>query len=129
MDNHFDRVTSDNDPSQTMTFYVYDYRDKETLNDQNGTVAKPISNAGRVETHYTYDVTVKDGHYAKIKKGNPSIQIQGSATVGDSIPLELRSMSTASLGLDGYSINSYKREKVYDAEYESWAESYRERVS
>lgn len=126
MDNHFDRVTSDNDPSQTMTFYVYDYRDKETLNDQNGTVAKPISNAGRVETHYTYDVTVKDGHYAKIKKGNPSIQIQGSATVGDSIPLELRSMSTASLGLDGYSINSYKREKVYDAEYESKMKAYRE---
>ena len=43
--------------------------------------------------------------------------------------MELRSISTKSLGLDGYSINSYKRETIYDAKYEADMAAYKKALA
>lgn len=128
MQGHYDRVASPNDPKKTTTLYVYDYRDIDALKDPTAPDSKMVNAVATVSTYHTYQETIKDGHYAEIRKGNPSLQIQGSATVGDSIPIELRSISTSSLGLDGYNINSYKREKVYDAQYEADMAEYKRKL-
>lgn len=126
MASHYDRVAS---AQNNTTLYVYDYRDKDSLLNPNSPNSKMIKTTGEVVSYHTYEKTVNRGYYKEVFNGNPSIQIQGSATVGDSIPLELRSISTKTLGLDGYSINSYKRENVYDAKYEADMEAYRKALA
>ena len=129
MKGHYDRVADDKDPSQKAVFYVYDYRDRDSLADPNSPDSKMIKTTGEVVSYRTYDKTIPGGYYVEVPNGNPSIQVQGSATVGDSIPLELRSISTKSLGLDGYSINSYKRETIYDAKYEADMAAYKKALA
>lgn len=125
---HYEKVAydkdRDKDPMKKTVLYVYDYRDIDSIADQNKANAKQVQTASGIYSEYTYDALIQDGHYMETPNGNPSIQIQGSATVGDSIPLELRSISTKSLGLDGYSVNQYKSKFIYNDNYRSRLQDY-----
>lgn len=133
MQTHYERVAydkdRDQDPTKKTVLYVYDYRDTDSLTDQNEAKAKKVQTASGVYSEYTYDALIQEGHYMETPNGNPSIQIQGSATVGDSIPLELRSISTKSLGLDGYNVNRYKRNFIYDDNYKSRLKDYYKKLN
>ena len=122
---HFDRVADDNDPTKNTVLYVYDYRDTDALTNQNAANAKLINSTSSIVSYYTHEETVQDGHYEEVKPLNEPILIQGSANVGDSIPIELRNISTKALGIDGYNINSYTTKKVYDAKYEADMAAYK----